>query len=423
MLILAPNRSKSFLIEVFEMKYIRLSSIYYKDRDLYKKEYENRYKSPSCYHLPLDMKGNQAFVLVTTEMLNTIEAIYKYDNKIRDLAHALPRAVAYELYAKETMFDEITITNSIEGVYSSKSELHLAFKSNDKKKRFYGMINKYWKLLTQEQVELKACQDIRDLYNEIVLNEIAEKDRPDGKFFRKASTSVYNETGKELHRGIYGENEIIRHMEALLNFLNSSEIPDLIKISVFHYYFSYIHPFYDGNGRVNRFISSYLLSRFLDKSISFRISYVIKNSLSTYYSAFQWGNDAKNKGDLTPFVQMFLSVILEAEENTLSQIGEYADKLNYYFKLLKSIEEPYLTLIEKKILFLLIQVAVFQAESVNIKEISRYVKKSEASVRPALNALTEEKKLLSKHREHSVRYAVDLEALEQFQSAYAHQAE
>lgn len=37
------------------MKYSKLSSIYYQNRELYKKEYDKRFNSISTYHLPLSI--------------------------------------------------------------------------------------------------------------------------------------------------------------------------------------------------------------------------------------------------------------------------------------------------------------------------------------------------------------------------------
>ena len=65
-------------------------------------------------------------------------------------------------------------------------------------------------------------------------------------------------------------------IELKVNDLNNDDINFLIRIAVFHYAFGYIHPFYDGNGRTSRFISSYLLSQRLEDLVSFRLSYTIK---------------------------------------------------------------------------------------------------------------------------------------------------
>lgn len=93
-------------------------------------------------------------------------------------------------------------------------------------------------------------------------------------------------------------------MEKALQFLHTDSCDYLLRIAVFHYLFGYIHPFYDGNGRTSRFISSYLLSQKLNSSIGYRLSYTIKEHLPQYHEAFKICNHYNNKGDLTPFAEM-----------------------------------------------------------------------------------------------------------------------
>ena len=341
----------------------------------------------------------------------TIEQIYKYNNRILEYKKSLP-SLAVLKYAQQSIFDEIMLTNDIEGVYSSRSEIIVAFKSPDKTKRFSGIMDMYMKLLSEEKVEIKTCEDIRNLYDEIVLSEIDEPNRPDGQLFRLNSTSVYSPTDKEIHRGLLGEKNIISHIQLLLEFLNNSSVPDLIKIPVFHYYFGYIHPFYDGNGRLNRFISSYLLSGFLNNLISFKISYEIKNSLSKYYSAFNVCNDPKNRGDLTPFVEMFLEVIKNAALSTISQLKDYSLKLSHYFNCLESISNKLLDQLNKEILFLIVQNDLFDSNPLTLKEISQILEKSEHILRPRLEFLIENQFITKQKHSRSFVYPAQFDVLD-----------
>ena len=122
------------------------------------------------------------------------------------------------------------------------------------------------------------------------------------------------------------ESRIIETVEQSLSVLNDNDIDIFIRIAVFHYLFGYIHPFYDGNGRTSRFISSYLLSRELTPLIGFRLSYTIKENISKYYKAFEVCNDPHNKGELTPcryiphIVEISMQRLLETEEKKRSGI-------------------------------------------------------------------------------------------------------
>ena len=101
-------------------------------------------------------------------------------------------------------------------------------------------------------------------------------------------------------------------MDHALAFLNGDSCDPLVRISVFHYLVGYIHPFYNGNGRLSRFISSYLLSDELNFLIGYRLSYTVKDNIKQYYDSFKVCNSVRNRGDLTPFVLSFLDIVQKA---------------------------------------------------------------------------------------------------------------
>ena len=78
--------------------------------------------------------------------------------------------------------------------------------------RLYGLVQKYNLLKNSEKISIHNCSDIRNIYNELVSEEIKNNDPlnlPDGIFFRRKSVSVYSPHMKKIHRGISGETEII----------------------------------------------------------------------------------------------------------------------------------------------------------------------------------------------------------------------
>lgn len=54
----------------------------------------------------------------------------------------------------------------------------------------------------------------------------------------------------------------------LISFIKHYEAPAIYKILASHYMFEYIHPFYDGNGRVGRYILAKLLNDNLDSFLT-----------------------------------------------------------------------------------------------------------------------------------------------------------
>lgn len=86
--------------------------------------------------------------------------------------------------------------------------------------------------------------------------------------------------------------------------------------------FAYIHPFYDGNGRTNRFISSYVLSHNFNPIVGYRLSYSVKERIEKYYKGFSICEQPLNRGDLTPFVISFSELVVDAMESMLDSLRE-----------------------------------------------------------------------------------------------------
>ena len=146
----------------------------------------------------------------------------------------------------------------------------------------------------------------------MLYEEILEEDPnnlPDGNIFRKESVHVYKSTDKIVHNGILPETKIIEYIDKSLDILNNTSLDILVRISLFHYLFGFIHPFYDGNGRINRFVSSYYLTRYFNDIMGYRLSFAVNKNLTKYLNAFDETNDVRNKADLSTFVFEFLEII------------------------------------------------------------------------------------------------------------------
>lgn len=394
------------------MSYKLLSHLFYKNKDEYDALFQQRISSESTCVLPIKIGEHNAFYCLCPEIHEISLKIMQMDKMVSVIGDELPNAALVQ-FANKCLIDEIKLTNDIEGVYSTRKELSSVLhevSSKAEKRRFYGLLNKYQMLISGSEFPLNTSTDIREIYNDLVFKEVAEDcadNIPDGEIFRKDMAEVTTPAHKVIHKGAYPETKIIRLMEQALNVLNQKEIPILIRISIFHYLFGYIHPFYDGNGRTSRFISSYLLSKEFEFLIGFRLSYTIKAHIKEYYDAFKECNDDKNLGDLTPFVIMFLNIVLESFENLYEALEK---RKNLLVKYSDVIENNDMNEDLKKFAYVLIQASLFSNEGITKKQLSIELDISLSTVDKRLAKLRQ-RGLLLEESGKPTKYMIDLNKL------------
>ena len=196
--------------------YESLLEIFYKDRNAYDQICEERLSSDNATFLPLEIRNEKTFYLLTKEVHNQILSMYKMNLKVNMILQQLPE-VAVDHFCRRCLIDEIVLTNGIEGVISTRKDIgdildNVPSRSKEKNERLSGLVHKYLKLQKGEKIPLFTCQDVRELYDELFLNEVTSSDpdnKPDGEFFRKGSVEVRTQTQKSIHSGIEPESKII----------------------------------------------------------------------------------------------------------------------------------------------------------------------------------------------------------------------
>ena len=399
-------------------RYRPLCKLYYTDKENYEGIYQERYHANNALHFDMEINGHPAFMVASVELFNRIIDIYRKDKEVLRLCGMLP-GVALKQFAQRCLIDEIVISNNIEGVNSSRQEISDVLAEAEKRgrnKRYKGLVRKYAMLQSDRDIRFQSCGDIRAVYDELVSFEIAEDDPdnlPDGQIFRKDSTSVMSPAQKEIHRGLSPESRIIEAMDGALNILNDESVEMIIRIAVFHYLFGYIHPFYDGNGRTSRFISSSLLARSFEPLLGYRLSYTIKDNLKAYYDAFQVCNDRRSRGDLTPFVNMFADIVNESVTQLIHALEKRIVLLEKFSSLIKELpmgdDRKYYDLYS-----LLIQAGLFadRESGISLAELSELMNVSSVTAAKRLNAIDNRLLIINKQGNTNL-YRINTDVLDE----------
>lgn len=101
-------------------------------------------------------------------------------------------------------------------------------------------------------------------------------------------------------------------MDQLFRFINDDDdtLNSFKKAIIIHYYFVYIHPFCDGNGRCARLLlQNYLIDKGFDKFRGISISTGVLQNKSGYYRALE--NSENEYNDITFIIIFYLETILD----------------------------------------------------------------------------------------------------------------
>ena len=129
-----------------------------------------------------------------------------------------------------------------------------------------------------------------------------------GHFYRH--DSVYVIGAKVEHTG-FPWQALPERMGELVAFIREdSEINDLLKAALIHFYMAYLHPYFDGNGRMARLMHLwYLVQQGYSSALFVPLSEYINKSRKGYYDAYTLVEEnATISGmlDATPFLAYFI---------------------------------------------------------------------------------------------------------------------
>lgn len=227
--------------------------------------------------------------------------------------------------------DEAFYSSVIEGAHTTKKRTkELVEKGLEPKSKDERMVLNNYKALMfilenlhrniDEEIIIKVYQ----IVTEGTLGEEELDYRSNQNYVRSLDEVVYEPPKFE---------DVPKFMKSLVSFINddSDEIlHPLIKALIIHFYFVYIHPFNDGNGRTARALTyMYLLKSGYHFFKFFSISSILKEFRGNYYKAIKNVEDYDN--DLTYFLEFYLDMM----EKSIKKVS--SDFKNQY--LLKIVKE------------------------------------------------------------------------------------
>ncbi len=122
-------------------------------------------------------------------------------------------------------------------------------------------------------------------------------------------------------------------MKAMVNWINSStELPGPLVAAIAHYQYATIHPYYDGNGRTARLLTTFILhNRGYDLKGMYSLEEYYAQNLGSYYEALSIGDshnyyEGRAEADITRWIEYFIEGMAISCERIVNRMSEAASQ-------------------------------------------------------------------------------------------------
>lgn len=249
------------------------------------------------------MQENNYFVLkelpLTTDMetkavLKSLPKAHAALAELKGIASTIPNQ---NILINTLGLQEAKDSSAIENIITTHDDL---YKSELNLESFNSMQAKeVQNYISALKIGFELVKDKGLITNSIIIQIQNELEKNNAGFRKLPGTALKNATtGETVYTPPQDINEITRLMSNLERFINDPTISDydpLIKMTIIHYQFESIHPFYDGNGRTGRIINILylILAELQTLPILYLSNYIIKNKVD-YYRHLQQLRDNEN---------------------------------------------------------------------------------------------------------------------------------
>jgi Fic family protein len=137
--------------------------------------------------------------------------------------------------------------------------------------------------------------------------------------------------GEKIHYEAPAPERVPREMAVFLRWLNGEFNDDLlIKAAIAHLWFVTIHPFDDGNGRIARALTDYLLAQGDNLELRFySMSNQIMRERDQYYRILAATQRSDGK-DITPYLRWFLECLQRAVDHSQKMLEKILEKTRFW---------------------------------------------------------------------------------------------
>lgn len=333
----------------------------------------------------LPLKNNNRYFYINEDMLKEkeeeLEEFILKSGKMDTLSFA----------KKVLLFNEVQSNNSVEGYYDDiekikkvVNEKKIYKNSHEKDKlRIINLYEGYRYILDNKDITKETLKKLNSILSKGLLDDEDYKNM--GEYYRKNPVYIYYSSDVTKNPDMGLDASLIEDkMNELLDFMNNYSFDDTktmsyLKSQILHFYFVYIHPYYDVNGRTARTTSMwYLLNNNVYPYVIFNRG--IQINKNEYYKIIR---ETKKYSDISLFLKYMMNTVLaELEKEYIMQlianscskkletldyqtlhyllsikgnitVSDFANMYNRYNdkkKVLKIEEEMILPLIEKDIL-------------------------------------------------------------------------
>ena len=315
--------------------------------------------------------------------VNIVEKIYELDKKI-DIFISFFNS--FDDFSKNQIIQsylicELKSTNEIENIYSTRLDLvYLMNKiesENKNSKKIKSLLNAYRSYSNYFQIN--SLKSIREAYDKIILPTLETKDDyPDGHLFRKNGVDITNGISI-VHKGFSNEEKIILGLEEFIKIYNNKEINYLLRGLISHFMFETIHPFYDGNGRLGRYLFSLLLMKEKEYILGLTVSNAFASNKEKYYKALEVGRSYDQGGCINEYIEECISLLSKKIEESIKELSSQKEYLDMY------VQNNKYTKKEQLIFKILLSASKLSIYGISMEELIIYSKSSRRTIIYALN--------------------------------------